>query len=257
METPRSPLPEEHLAQLDRLARTYWWHVHRVRTVLQLAARFLPARPLRYLDMGCGPGSTTRAVAEGLRGLGRMDARPLGVDNDPRLKEPCLRNGVEFILGDLDSGVLAEDVSGVGFFTLLDVAEHLEEPRRLLQALAPRLEPGAVGIAAVPAYQGLYSSWDARLGHLRRYTLGGLGALLDGSGYEVLWGSYLFAFALPPAFVSRRLLRGGRSEKAEFPEVPDWLNAALKAACCFERLWLRAGRCPFGTTAVAVVRKKE
>lgn len=247
-------LPPEHLAQLDRLARTYWWHVHRARTALMLARRFGTPSKGRYLDLGCGPGASTAVLAQGLLEAGlRGPEAPVGVDVDARLAEPCRRNGVDFVHGDLERGEIPGCPQGIGVFSMLDVLEHLREPENVLLALRPNLAPGALGLVTVPAYPGLYSAWDERLGHLRRYTRPELAELFNGAGYVTLWTSHLFSFALPPAWVSRRLLGGGGAG-AEFPEVPGWLDGALKCLGALERAWLGVLPAPFGTSIAAVVR---
>jgi 2-polyprenyl-3-methyl-5-hydroxy-6-metoxy-1,4-benzoquinol methylase len=252
-------LPQAHLHELDDLAGWYWWHVHRARTVVDLADRFLAsARPVsRYLDVGCGPGSSTRCVAEGLvaRGLLAPSGAVEGLDPDERLSEMCRRNGVRFHLLSEALGPRAEGPFEI--FTALDVLEHLDDPVSLLRPLREWLSPGAVGLFTVPAFQRLYSDWDVAAGHRRRYAVAELAALLRSSGYEVLWTSYFYSFAVLPAMALRRRNGVPRAETRDlpFPRVPGWLNATLKGVSALERTLLRLTPIPVGTSAVAVVRR--
>jgi len=251
-------MPPAHLEELDTLAATYWWHVHRARTVAELVARFSPGRGLAsYLDVGCGPGATTRVIADRLAAGGQLgkDATVAGLDFDPSLAEPCKKHGVRFTVCDLGSGKVPPLERAFELFTALDVLEHLKSPELLLKALRPRLAPGSIGVIAVPAYQWLFSDWDRAAGHERRYDASSLKALLTGAGFELVWQSYLYSFAMPPALVRRRVMRSVEGEKKlEFPKVPGWLNGALNLAGSAERLWLKAAPLPFGTSALAVVR---
>lgn len=233
-------LPSQHLQELDELAGWYWWHVHRSRCAADEAKGSVSA----YLDLGCGPGATTRRIADRL-GCERV----VGLDFDPRLSEPCRRNRVEFKKADLERGELPLQGRRFDFFTALDVLEHLDEPRRLLEALKPSLAPGARGVVTVPAFPFLFSVWDERLGHRRRYRRAGLKALFDAAGYRVLRQTYLYSFAFLPAV----LLRRGKSGGSEFPHVPGWLNSALIAAGDAERALTRFCPAPFGTSLLAVV----
>ena len=228
-------LPEAHLADLDRLASTYWWHVVRTRHVA--AAVDGPVRS--YLDLGCGPGATTREVAKAVGA-----SRVVGLDFDPRLKDPCRKNGVDFKQADLEKGDLALSGERFDFWTAMDVLEHLDDPGRLLRALKPALAEGAVGVVTVPAFPLLFSDWDRALGHRRRYTRQALRALLTDAGYDVLDMRHLYGFAFLPALWRRKKKAGN----AEFPKVPAWLNSALIAAGTHEPAL------PFGTTLLAAVR---
>jgi len=255
-------LPGSHIEELDDLAAWYWWHRHRTRMVVQLAARYLPARaPLAggYLDVGCGPGSTTRRIAEALARKGIIEAPEessvIGWDVDARMGPYCRKNRIEFYAADIQNGPLPAPNRPIKLFTILDVLEHVEYPDRLLRNLAARVDAGSIGIVTVPAFNWLYSDWDAALGHHRRYDLRELRALLRKSGYEVLWASYLYSFAFLPAALMRRRGKVARPGSADFPKVPKPVNWILRGVSRGESLFLRCGRLPFGTSAIAVVRR--
>ena len=250
-------MPQEHLEELDRLAGGYWWHVHKAETVAALAARFSDKAFSSYIDVGCGPGATTRQVALKLEASGRLSpgAAVAGLDFDARLSAACQSHGVALTVADLAAGEVPPLARRFDFFTALDVLEHLQEPQRLLAALKPQLAQDCVGVIAVPAFQFLFSDWDKAAGHFRRYEAAGVKSLLETAGYKVLWQSYLYSFAMLPAMMRRRVLETAEAEmNLEFPKIPAWLNASLKAAGALERAFLKVGRLPFGTTALAVVR---
>lgn len=246
-------LPETHVKQLDELAESYWWHAHRRETVVRLARAYLRIPAAGYLDLGCGTGASTRLIAEGLRQTGLLSGEAAGIDPDARMRAYCERHGVCWL------GAAPGKTEGsfrAGFFTALDVLEHAERPVELLREFSAMLKPGATGIVSVPAFQALWSDWDLAAGHLRRYRAGELAAELAAAGFSVAWTGYLFSFAFPAAWALRRLGLQGKTaaRNLEFPVIPAWLNAALKAAGRFERALLPAVRIPFGTSAVAVAR---
>ena len=59
----------------------------------------------------------------------------------------------------------------------LDVLEHIEDDRGEVARAAERLLPGGTLIALSPAHQWLYSPFDARIGHFRRYSARAVKAL--------------------------------------------------------------------------------
>jgi SAM-dependent methyltransferase len=116
----------------------------------KLVARFegaLEVRPgLRYLDIGCGTGELTLALA-------RMGAEHVtGVDILPRAIERArayardmgLEHRVEFVCRDVHAWAPREKFDVLLSF---DAFEHIDEPRALLAKMADLVAPG--GMAAV------------------------------------------------------------------------------------------------------------
>jgi SAM-dependent methyltransferase len=60
----------------------------------------------------------------------------------------------------------------------IDVLEHIKEDRQEMQQAATHLKPGGNLIILSPAYQWLFSPFDARIGHYRRYTKRSLESLM-------------------------------------------------------------------------------
>ena len=247
----------------DARADEYWWSMHRVEIIVDLAHKYLPAgRALpNYVDVGCGTGSMARMIAKKMRSRGLLAAEALvtGLDRNAGLRGLCARNGVDFKVVDLESGGVPGDCTPerIQLFTAMDVLEHIREPEHLLRGLMEKLSPGALGLITVPACPALYSAWDVLVGHYRRYDEASLRSLLTQSGYRILWQSHLYSFALLPAFLMRNLSRETYvpNQQEHLPQIPEWLNAALKVAGNCERFFLRASPVPWGTSLVAVIQK--
>ena len=143
------------------------------------------------------------------------------------------------------------DWMGVDFVTLLDVLEHQPDDRAFLGTLFERMPPGARLILTVPALQSLWSSWDAQLGHVRRYDRTSLSNVIAQFPFEVRELTYLFPELLAPA-IARRFGRGPTGRE-EFPVLPKALNASLTALGSVS-LKLRQFM-PLGTSLLAVVDK--
>jgi hypothetical protein len=82
---------------------------------------------------------------------------------------------------------------------LMDVLEHIDDDRGFLTALRakPYIGPDTKFLITVPAYQSLFCSHDAFLGHHRRYSNQLLHRLVDSSGLRVLDIGYFFSTLLP------------------------------------------------------------
>lgn len=116
----------------------------RARPFADLTSRIRADRPARVVDLGCGPGTLTRALArrwpaaavEGIDSSAEMVARAVAdADGDP---DPDLRARLRFTVGDLRDWVPGEPVDVlVSNATLQWVPGHLGLLARLLSAVRP------------------------------------------------------------------------------------------------------------------------
>lgn len=100
---------------------------------------------------------------------------------------------------------------------LINVLEHIEDDDGALRELSATLKPGGRLILWVPAFALLYSDFDRKIGHYRRYRAAGLKARLSGAGYEVTDIRYVNSVGALAWLVVARLLHraptGGLSVK--------------------------------------------
>ena len=241
-------LPAEHFASLVRLEDRYWWHQTRYRAALAALARAGVGREQSIADVGCGTGGFLRFLRA--RGLTRV----AGFDMSPLALASAAESGAEVHAVDLDS---AFTLRGAPWDALvaLDVVEHLADDLAFLRAAAAALRPGGVAFVTVPAFPHLFSRWDERLHHYRRYTRRSLAAVACAAGFAPLHTSYLFAVAYPAALLRRWAGWHDGRESCEFPPVSpaaqrllDWLGRTEVAL----PPWLRA---PFGTSVTLLARK--
>ena len=101
----------------------------------------------RYLDMGCGTGELSIALAK--RGAGHVT----GIDFMARTIEAARLNAeregvdgrVDFVCADLHAWTPAQSYDALLSF---DVLEHVREPRRFLRRMADFVRPGGVAFLA-------------------------------------------------------------------------------------------------------------
>lgn len=121
------------------------------------------------LEVGAGNGATTRAL---INYAGRswtcLEPDPaLAALIEERIGAGELPQNVRVITEDLTTLDGNEKFDTVIY---IDVLEHIDDDDGELKRAAERLVPEGYLIVVSPAYQTLYSPFDAAIGHVRRYS---------------------------------------------------------------------------------------
>jgi SAM-dependent methyltransferase len=192
------------------------------------------------LEVGAGHGTFTEI-------LSARGARVVATDVSQRCAD-VLR---ERFAGDERVTVVhggADAVAGQPPFdsaVLINVLEHIPDDDGALRDLAATLRPGGRLILWVPAFHLLYSDFDRKIGHYRRYRKGELKEQLTRAGYQVAEIRYVNSVGALAWLVVARLMHraptGGRSVKI----YDSYFVPVLK------RLEGRRGA-PFGQSVFAV-----
>ena len=90
---------------------------------------------------------------------------------------------------------------------LMNVLEHIEDDDDALRRLFEVLDTGGHLVLWVPAFELLYSDFDRRIGHFRRYRRAGLRAKLAGAGFEVVECRYVNMVGALAWLILARILR--------------------------------------------------
>jgi 2-polyprenyl-3-methyl-5-hydroxy-6-metoxy-1,4-benzoquinol methylase len=124
----------------------------------KLIARFngkMPMAPdLRYLDMGCGPGDVTIALAKlGLRNVTGVDFLPRNIERAAALAGKYgVSDRIEFVCADLHSW---EPPQRYDVLLSFDAMEHIDQPKAFLERMKAFIAPNG---AAVLAFGPLFHS---------------------------------------------------------------------------------------------------
>lgn len=130
--------------------RNYWrqnprrkldWYLNQVR-------EHLPAGPIEHLDIGCGLGSILEVSAE--RGY-----RTFGTDISPYAVAETRRRVPKATLDVCPAEDQPFPSDSFDLISVLDVLEHLEDPRRSLLEVQRLLRVGGVALLVVPVYDGM------------------------------------------------------------------------------------------------------
>lgn len=115
---------------------------------------------------------------------------------------------------------------------LMDVLEHVDDDVALLSGSTKDAHEEALFLISVPAFSFLWSSHDVFLGHLRRYTLKDIEAVVRQAGLAPIRGGYYFAALLPIAGsirLAEKIIRPKfRSPKSQLQQHHPAINKALE-----------------------------
>ena len=114
----------------------------------------------------------------------------------------------------------------------IDVLEHIEDDRQEVIEACRRLKPGGKLIILVPAHQSLFSSFDAAIGHYRRYKSESLESLRP-SEMNVISSRYLDSVGYLLSWANARLLSQSVPTKAQ---ITFWDRFIIPLSRVLDRL---------------------
>ncbi|MBW3635582.1 MAG: class I SAM-dependent methyltransferase [Armatimonadetes bacterium] len=257
--------PEEY-GRMHDLETTYWWFVGRRLLFARLLKDVLAHRDsVRLIDLGCGTGANLPMLREAVGPRGAV----FGLDFSPLALQFARGeiDGSNLYLSQGDAMRLPLRDEATDCVTMLDVLEHLPDDNRALCEVMRILKPGGVLLLSVPAYQHLWSAHDEALHHFRRYERAQLGRVLRDAGFKIEKLSFAMSLMPPIAWFWRRFVlpfgphrpknAQRHSQGAILPQVPDWANDLLARYVEIEGKIIVRRPIRFGTSLVAVARKKD
>lgn len=153
------------------------------------------------LEVGAGHGTFTEIMSE--RG-GRVVATDVSERCVDRLRARFAGNDrVAVVHGGVDAVGHGPFDSAV----LINVLEHIEDDDGVLRELSATLKPGGRLILWVPAFQFLYSGFDRKIGHYRRYRKGEFRRQLTQAGFSVIDIRYINLVGALAWLVVARMMR--------------------------------------------------
>ena len=176
----------------------------------------LPHLGSTVLDVGAGFGAITEQIATG-RTVTALDTSPACAD---ALQSRFADNSnVTVVHGDL-SALGTERFDSI---LLTNVLEHIADDAGFLADLKSLLLPRGRIVIYVPALNGLYTGWDRKVGHYRRYSKRRLaGVICEADDHlAVTYMRYANMLAIPAWLFSGRMVdekaREARSLDASRP----------------------------------------
>lgn len=127
----------------------------------------------RVIDVGAGSGTFAEPVSKA-----GFDVTAL--EPDPALRAHLARLGLRTV-----SNATELPAASFEYAYTLNVLEHIADDVAALREVRRTLAPGARLLVYVPAFPVLYTSMDAKVGHLRRYRRDTLARSVTAAGFEI------------------------------------------------------------------------
>lgn len=200
------------------------------------------------LEVGAGIGSNTPFLDQG------GNRRWVTLEPDSRLIAQLRVNigqadsgrGYEIVCGTVQS---LEGIRDFDTIIYIDVLEHIENDREELEAAAALLRPGGRIIVLSPAHQGLFTPFDAAIGHFRRYNRPMLQRISPASlRLEKLW--YLDSVGLVLSLANRLLLQQSMPTKAQ---LRFWDQCVVPVSRILDRCFFNL----IGKSIVGIWRRED
>jgi SAM-dependent methyltransferase len=130
----------------------------------------------------------------------------------------------------------------------INVLEHIDDDVGALRALRECLRPGGRVALWVPAYEALFSDFDRRIGHHRRYRLTTIAAKVDDAGLELVEARYAHGPGAVAWFVYATM-RGGTPTASPLTRLYD--RVAIPVVRRKESRWPAR----FGQSVLCIARR--
>jgi SAM-dependent methyltransferase len=195
------------------------------------------------LEVGAGHGTFTERLAQP---ADRLVACELSERCTSVLIDRFAGNSaIEVVHGDVTSAAASGPFDTV---VLINVLEHIERDDETLREIRGLLNPGGRLVLWVPAFPMLYSDFDRRIGHYRRYRRSALQAQLLQAGFDVSDIRYVNAVGALAWLVVARYLGRTPTTGAPVRLFDRYLVPVLRAL-------ERRIRVPFGQSVFAVAAR--
>jgi SAM-dependent methyltransferase len=176
----RPTVPPDFLAADEELAGTLDALDDGTNYASWIAELVAPYLGDEVLEVGAGHGTITERIAGPGRRVVATDLSERCVDV---LRERfAAASNVEVRLGPIEAAAPGGPYDSA---VLINVLEHIPDDQQALTQLSDLLKPGGRLVLWVPAFDFLYSEFDRKIGHYRRYRIPQLRPKLAGAGFEV------------------------------------------------------------------------
>lgn len=242
-----------HFAELAGLEARNFWFRARNRLIAWALSRYFPGAR-RFLEVGCGTGFVLSGLAVAFPALEMTGSEAA---SEGLLFAARRAPGARLIQMDARRIPFRAEFDAAGAF---DVIEHIEDDRAVLRALREALLPGGGLLLTVPQHPSLWSEFDARARHVRRYRAAELREKLAEAGLEIVRMTSFVTLLLPLMFASRLSQRAPRADYDPLAElrIAPWLNWTLEKALDAERVLIRGGlNLPAGGSLLVVARRND
>lgn len=232
------------------IQKKHWWFVAKKEIIFDVIKKYINNDgKIKILDVGCGSG------------LMLSDLEEVGETYGMDMSEDAIRFSREIFSGSVKQGALPDNIpypnSMFDLIIALDVIEHVEQDLEALIALGSKMNESGKAIITVPAYMFMWTNFDVRNEHKRRYTSTEMRFKIEKAGFTIEKITYINTLLFPLAFISRMLNKIKKEADVSGLNVPiNPINFLLKLIFSFEKYLIRFINLPFGLSVLVVAVKK-
>jgi SAM-dependent methyltransferase len=156
----------------------------------------------RLLDVGAGSGILVEQAKV-------MNFDAVGIEPSAALSALAAQRGLNVINDVLPQAAL---INAFDVVTLIDVIEHVDNPRGMMQEISRCLAPGGICAVVTPDVGSLAARamgqrwWHYRLAHIGYFNVTTLRRLLHGSGFDVI-AIHRPSWYFPASYLAQRLMQ--------------------------------------------------
>lgn len=165
---------------------------------------FKPYLGDRVAEVGAGTGNFTELLLEN---VGHITAFEPSENMYPTLSERFTSNKKIESVNSIFEAETAKSVGGFDSVIYVNVLEHIEGDRQELSIVRESLREGGRVLIFVPALSFLYSNFDKKLGHYRRYHKNDLISLVKDARFKVEEAKYFDIAGIIPWYIAFVLLK--------------------------------------------------
>ncbi|MDD5730728.1 MAG: class I SAM-dependent methyltransferase [Candidatus Omnitrophica bacterium] len=229
---------------------SHWWHINK----RSLIKESIGKKKAAVLVLGIGGGLLCKELINSGHNVNGIDIFY------PSCRFASEQFKIKTIVADLEAGIPCES-NRFDVIILADVLEHIAFESGLLGEMRRCLKAGGEAIITVPAYEHMWSYWDERLSHKRRYELKSLRQKITAAGFSIKKISYFNSLLYPAVFLFRKIAslsgRNYRKSGSDFKTSSSkWLTGIALKYYVLERAFLKHFNLPFGLSILAVCSKQ-
>lgn len=194
------------------------------------------------LEVGSGIGNITSLLVK----KGRVVV-PSDIDKES-LKTLNLKFGNAAFL-DITSEISKELIGKFDSVVVLNVLEHIKDDFEALINIKKLLKDRGKLIILVPSHRFLYSQYDKKVGHQRRYSLKELKEKLGQTGFKITKLNFVNKLGALGWFYNFKI-----AKRTSFPKP---LIVSINAISCLIKFIDRLFPFPFGLSIICIAQKEE
>jgi len=181
----------------------------------------------KVLEVGCGTGNLIKFLSNSKFDLTGSDFSDIYL-NKARKKIPH----VKFFKANLLHKESWENFKN-SFDSIIasEVVEHIEDDVTALKTIHSLLKPGGILVLDVPCFNLLYSEFDKKIGHFKRYSRKSISNVVEKSGFRIEKTRYWNLLGLFGWLITFKILKKGFEATKKIPAgliLGKWLKLESK-----------------------------